>query len=761
MALIPITQENIENVTLVLHPERTIVSSSHGVTGTIKLAEKPSSFLRKISEIKPDSAQVNDDQLEGLLKAASNNYNSGISDVSGILSQYMQVVNSQPPPDRNLVSFSPVRYRQPVNFSDDYNGSPYFMKRNLTQDLMTFYRHGYDFCDFSCTNYNVLNFFSSSFDTNSNALIYANTSSLGRPYTLSGEFSVDFYVNPRYKFASGSSFTAGTILHLSSTLAVSLVSGTLRDQNQDGVGYRLLLQMSQSADVAPSSLNLAAVETGLSFPSNLTFITPDNALLHNRWHHVTIRWGGASRSYGTGSIVIDGTETYFNVPTTTISTQQGPDALVVGNYYNGADAIGKFFNSTVAYNEGLPTIAGFTSDPTGFTFNNPLQAEVHDIKIFDRFLSDLDINSYSTQSDSTDPDLVFYLPPAFSTLTNDRDVLVTPFQTVRKKTYSPFNADMALSVNGFYMNLENYVKDFKTGQFPRLYNLAATEVTSAFDQTANDILYSQSGVSKRNLMILPNDNGRQIPDFNILYNESSDFFKNDLGNVDHSIISMRNIASTPSFLPGVPDVEGMFGPTPESMASAIGSTLTIAQRFKDASSNQVVIFDLTTLGYGRRILPSTLVVSDANMSASHGAVHVTLQDNGNGSLYRADCLTKKATWNSVGNIFYVEGTAILTNPSLALFGKDQFNMSLKGEQRTNVFVVNAPAPASLINSSSNPSYQAFPVTDFVSEREDRFVYITGINLHDENLNVIMRANLAQPIAKRESDEFLFRLKYDF
>jgi hypothetical protein len=224
---------------------------------------------------------------------------------------------------------------------------------------------------------------------------------------------------------------------------------------------------------------------------------------------------------------------------------------------------------------------------------------------------------------------------------------------------------------------------------------------------------------------------------------------------------MRNIAGTSSFLPGLPDVSGMFGPTPESMSTTLGSSLTIAQRFKDTSSNQVVIFDLTTLGYGRRILPNTLVITDNNMSASHDVVSMTLQDNGNGSLYRADCLTKKATWNSVGNIFYVEGTAILTNPTLALFGKDQFDMSLKGEQRTNVFVVNAPAPASLINSSSNPSYQAFPITDFVSEREDRFVYITGINLHDENLNVIMRANLAQPIAKRESDEFLFRLKYDF
>jgi len=761
MAFIPITQENFENVTLVLHPERTIVSSSHGVTGTIKLVERPSSFIRKITDSIPDNVQFNDGQIEGLLTAASLNYNRGDSDISELISQYMKGVNLQSQPDRNSVSFSPVRYRQPVNFTDDYNGSPYFMKRNLTQDLMTFYRHGYDFCDFSCINYNALNFFSSSNDTNATALIYANTSSAGRAYTPTDAFSIDFYVNPRYKFASGSKFTAGTILHLSSTFALSLVSGTLRDQNQDGVGFRLLLQLSQSADFSPSMLNLTNVEAGLSYPSDLTFITPDNSLLHNRWHHVTVRWGGLTRSYGSGSIVIDGVETYFNVPSASISTDDESDALVVGNYYNGPDKIAKFFNETTAYNEGIPSFTGFTTDPVGFTLNNPLQAEIHDLKIFNRFISNVDIVKFDTKSNGTDPDLLFYLPPAFSTITNTREVFLTPFQTTRKTTYSPFNADMSLSVNGFYMNLENYVKDYKTGQFPRLYNLTASVVDTAFEETANEILYKQAGVTKRNLMILPNDNGRQIPDFSILSNESSDFFINDLGNVDHSIISMRNLAGTSSFLPGLNEIDGLTGPTPESMTATSGPALTIAQRFKDASSNQVVIFDLTTLGYGRRILPTSFTLTDSDMSSSHGVVKMTLKDNSNGSLYRADCLTAQATWNSVGNIFYVEGTAILTNPSLALFGKDKFELNLKGEQRTNVFIVNAPAPASLINSSSNPSYQAFPVTDFVSEREDRFVYITGINLHDENLNVIMRANLAQPIAKRESDEFLFRLKYDF
>jgi hypothetical protein len=41
------------------------------------------------------------------------------------------------------------------------------------------------------------------------------------------------------------------------------------------------------------------------------------------------------------------------------------------------------------------------------------------------------------------------------------------------------------------------------------------------------------------------------------------------------------------------------------------------------------------------------------------------------------------------------------------------------------------------------------------------VYITTLNLHDENLNVIGRASFSQPIVKRDSDRIMFRLKKDF
>lgn len=762
MAFIPITPELVENVTLELHPRRTFISSSLGVSGSVQLINRPSTFIKKLSETTSVFAEGTLNSINSYTTEASQRFNAGSPDVSDYLSSYLNFVNIQAQTGLNEIKFDPIRYVQPINYTND-NGSPFLLKTTVRDILMPYYRHGYSVCDFSCGNYHTINFFSSSLGSNDTALIYANvSSSLGRQYTPQSAFTLDFYINPRYLAASGTDYTAGTILHLSSTFALSLVTGSNKDNNQNTDKFRLLLQLSQSADTPPSSISIPGVESGLSFPNDLIFISGDNTLSYNKWHHVTIRWGGASRSNGSGSIVIDNAISYFNIPSSSISTLAKSEGLVIGNYYQGSDDIGRFFNSTVSVSEGVPDIGGPVSDPVNFNFNNQLQAEIHDLKIYNRFLSDEDTRLLESRSLYNDPDLLFYVPPLFSTETPARNVLVTPFQDKFKTTYSPFNVDMSFGVNGYYMNLENFVKDHVTKNIPRLYNLTASVNTGyVFEKTANEVLYENTQVAKRNLLILPNDNGLQKPDFVPITLESSNFFIDDLGCTDHSLISMQNMV-TGAFYPGLPaEFDALGGSTPESPNSSMGTALTLAQRFKDTSSNQVVLFDVSNLGYGMSILPGSFKIIDNDLSGSGGSVKITLKDDGQGSIYRSDALTRNSKWSSVGNIFYNEGVIILTSPSLALFAKNEMTMSFQGEQRTPVMVVNVPCPSSLINSSSNPTYEPFPATQFVNEREDRFVYITGINLHDENLNVIMRANLAQPISKRDSDEFMFRIKFDF
>ena len=52
-------------------------------------------------------------------------------------------------------------------------------------------------------------------------------------------------------------------------------------------------------------------------------------------------------------------------------------------------------------------------------------------------------------------------------------------------------------------------------------------------------------------------------------------------------------------------------------------------------------------------------------------------------------------------------------------------------------------------------------SDYVNELSDKFSYITGVQLHDENLNVVMRVNLAQPVIKRVGDRLVVRARLDF
>ena len=69
----------------------------------------------------------------------------------------------------------------------------------------------------------------------------------------------------------------------------------------------------------------------------------------------------------------------------------------------------------------------------------------------------------------------------------------------------------------------------------------------------------------------------------------------------------------------------------------------------------------------------------------------------------------------------------------------------------------------MLNSSSNASYidNKDQLKASLDPGDDgTFVYISGINFHDDNMNVIARAKLAQPIIKRENDKILFKVSFD-
>tara|TARA_Y100000034_G_scaffold24584_1_gene28857 strand:- start:22420 stop:25266 length:2847 start_codon:yes stop_codon:yes gene_type:complete len=782
------------------------------------------------------------------------------------------------------------------------------IKSTIKNSLMPFYRAKYDSCEYTYTNYHSLNFFTASNVPDDSALIYPNSGSLRGystvtslnpgfahvfgpyrsgylkkqqdprggssnpnnmipykwtvyssavpvfstipPYTLSGSFTFDFHINPRYhNGASDRDFKPGTIVHLPNNYAISLVSGSEKDENGLTKGYRILLQLAESCEAwEPSQIpydvsssnstykNQVAMASPQANESGLMFVTPDNSLQRNHWHHVSIRWGTNLFNDGEGSIRVDNDTYPFTINSSSIRPGAGgtafktAGALFIGNYYSGSDVIdqndneggansAKFFNSTAASNEGVVDL-GFKGDPSGskgdsgFKLNHPLNAEIHDVKIFAEYIDDNLVHSASVLGQTSTGSMLFYLPPYFVKETRPRKILKTPFFDRTAQTNTPFNVTASLAVGGHILNLENFVRDFITNNHPRLYKLTGSTGPTKQDSIGldvgaarihsdktewsfNEYFYASStgsfklanskwravnsgSIRKRNLTILPCDNGLFFPDYEILRSGTlpdslirgpMSRFKGDLGELNLSVINLDNLIASGGnprlwydgmAVPSNAFAEILFSASPEkSSGNGNVGSLAIAQRTRDASSNEIVIFDISNLYYGNRILPGSFKIEDSSLTGSNGSVKITLRDNGKGSLYRADSLTPAPTWASVGNIFYDEGIVLIKSPNIPFFGKDQYKISFKGEQNSHILTINVPCETGLHNSSSNPQYQIVSASFDANDHDPKFVYIDGINLHDDNLNVIMKVKLAQPVKKRQSDEMLFKIREDF
>lgn len=848
MAIIPVTKDDVENFTIVTTPRRTFTfsSGSYGqrVTGSIKIYPRYSTNQKEVLDVFEQgnfkdknfintyeilNKDVRQRRIKSSTRDSSNSLNSYFS-VVGDVSVKTNYTSS-------IQRFSPLDF-----YSDESTVSRYTLSKNTIKDiLMPYYRAQYPNANWSYTNYHSLNFFTISktsqtiptasvllYPNVQNSLLPIQTGFASGTYCLSGAFSFEFHINPRYQ-ADGldaGHFKAGTIFHLSSSYALSLITGSSKDPTGLPSGFRLQLQLSHSADISPSLVNQG------SYPSDLVFVSDDNSLEWNKWHHVAVRWGTNTVNDGTGSFVIDGVERgYFVVPSGTINVntsnaKSNPDALCIGNFYEGTNAgdasQNRFFAYDVSRANGVTPLLTATlsslDEPTAYAFNHPLKAELHDLMIKRYYVSDDEISASGSSgigSLSADTnDLAFYLPPFFTQesairrkhKTTQGGVLQTPYHVISGTTDDPFNVAMAFGVNGHYINLENFTRDFTNSQYPRLINLtgSAQSINGQTTANANKVLYQMNNVAKRNLTILPCDNGNFEPNFEILKSERYiDKYRTISGSfLDWSAIYLDDLVSAqgisnnkdPNLQTFIDWSQDLYGPTPSQPGVSIGSKLQnffnsvdaellnstsdasfnrgifkgmplpIYESLRDPSSNQVTIFNISNIFYGRRILPGSFTLTDTGISGSQGAVKITIKDDSLGNLYRADSDTSHYTQNSIGNIFYDEGIVVIKNPHLFFFGKQQYEVSFKGVSNIFSSKYEILAGSGQLNSSSNPTYALEKSAMRASGDpidKDVFVYISTVNLHDENMNVVAKVKLAQPIIKRFSDKVLFKIAIDY
>lgn len=822
-SIIRLGPSNVETYELILRPKRVFISSSAaGVSqGEVSVFPDGSSVEKDVvipQKFNATNLFGQSSESEVLIEQIKNKHaqqaaeNKTKININSQVQKYMSVVNSQGSSQARSKKVEVMRFTPTFKFTSNT------LRKNIIRETLTdYYRMTYPSVGWNYTNYNCLNFFTSSQTPTSHCLMYHASASVGTsvfPCRPSDAFTFEFYINPKYTTLPATGYKAGTIMHMSSCYAITLHTGSDVLETGEISNFRIALQLSHSADIPPSHLkfgktgiqNVTASRHGVG-KDQLVFVSRPK-LKHNHWHHVALRWGNTSFNNSTGSIVIDGkVDGEFVLPLSKSimptsfkpSVTSDPDALILGNYFEGKNIgttmIAKFFNDKAKEAHGVSSEfpgSALPLRPRGSFFHHPLNAEIHEIRIWNQHRTINQIISGSQRGlrgvTGSNEKLMFYVPPLFQKSSPKRKVFQTPFQMYSSTTDDPFNTALSFGVGGKEINIQNFTMDFARKVYPLPLSLTASQILGSSGlASANDHFAKNHEWNAGTLLIQPCDNGKFMPKFSLLISSSKltetpssgsiyDRFVDEFGNVDLSIIKLNDLMSTGS-LPSIDGRAGPFVPTgssdvssltdelqganPEDPGRAPGSVLTVLNRTRDFSSNEVVFYDISNLYYGSKIEPESLVLIDEEITGSGKKMKMRIQDDGRGNIYRADAKTVHAKWNKIGNIFYDEGLITILSPNINFFGKHQTKLYFRGRQRLFVKELNIPVPAGMINSSSNRDWKKIPPTANASENSDSFVYVSSINIHDENLNVVARAHLAQPFAKRDAESFLVRLKLDF
>lgn len=783
---------DLDYFALETHPKRLYVSSSvDGIEGAVHVYARRTKAENDIVNIDQvfGSSSFNDNNLETIRLLAVNVTSS--TDIDSKVRAYMSAVEDNPFSVRKQQEQHILRFQPPFSFNSN------FLRKSLVREhLMPFYRVESPKASYGFTNYHCFNFFTSSITPSSSAMLFPNPvldDGAGSNYMVSSAFSFEMFIKPKYhQDIIQGDYKPGSVLHLDDSYALSVHSGSNEfDIYGHTNKFKAVLQLG-SADVADGL-------EGWDNSSTMTLFTND-VLERDSWNHVVFTWGGPTHNMGSGSIYVNGSLDKHFVITTPLflghyTGSRDPSVLVVGNYYSGSNvapnAMDRFFSHDPATRDGLLELNGTTglNAPTGSSFTHPLRAEIHDLRLWKRYLPSEEVLRLRANGPDKDlfADLRFAVGPFFTAESPFRTFnggygggeLVTPFFAKDATTTTPFAAQMAFSCGGHYINLENYVRDFATGNYPRLWDLTGSVHTPPPSTilSANDFLYATGSIIKRNYTVLPCDDGLYQPNFNtFLDGLDQSRFVNDLGNQDIGTVSLTNLVSDSaglasnamSSLPDDGNTEGMLndvlGARPEATEVIPGNSMAIYHRTKDASSNQVVLFDVCSLFYGLRIKPKSLRITDSSLHMA--GFGMTLRDDGVGSLYRADSGDDSAKWTSVGNVFYNEGIILIKYPQLYWFGENQFEIEFEGEQTVHVMSLRASVGSGMATESTNTSWTREGSQELYAKRANRptgesMTYVTTVNIHDENLNVIARANLAQPVPKRSQDKMTFVVKIDW
>ena len=395
--------------------------------------------------------------------------------------------------------------------------------------------------------------------------------------------------------------------------------------------------------------------------------------------------------------------------------------------------------------------------------------------------------------------------PFFSHQILGHEVSVEHFVKEFVKGYRPYiHGIHDQSYSGEASLESNYTENINFNE--KLCNLFLTDDTTTADRREDNLLL-------RNYLILPNDNGLTYPKWNLIkerfpssidfiYNKDIygnildgnvsvntliDFYKDDINTtygpsinsnqlnnslyrkdriIDDLDVSLEKYSNgsaqyrLDSYSVNT-NLYANFTNTKKLTTESNTNFLHFYNLTSDAGELYSCHFDIPSAFYGSIIKEETLTLEDRDLYGTAGVLSIKIRDDREGHVYRSDSLTKIAKWNSIGHIFPREGIITVLHPGLSTFGGISYEVNFKSTLGVNVFEINVPCPEGSLNVSTNKGYKVIKPTDYKSDSSAQFVFIDNINLHDENLNIVAKAQLSKPLAKRIDDKYNFRLKLDY
>lgn len=672
------------------------------------------------------------------------------------------------------------------------------------------------------SNYNSIGFISGSNQLTGSSLLYDQSARGTRTFPNMNSFVVSFHIKPPDK--TDSNFTPGTIFQINDFLAVSIVSGSSVDKNGNVDSFKIVSQLTSSEGIDTFSFDynessLTANESTYSDFAKHVAYTSLSILEKNNWYHVMVAYGQNDDSTSFHDIYVDNKLRGYSAPGVLDSAMNQNYAnssghnnphVVIGNKISGVVDFDEFLNSKFEAYQKHNQLNGGSTDPD-LGANQQFRGEVHEISMFYNRTYEVSkdyIHQLSQETlkprminrsigiSSEEPVLGFYLPVLFSSIEDQkflRDPSGNTF-TYNQVKSSHENCVIANSMRMPSVNISSFLGAFSkhdsTIVRPRCINLEEPhDITAENDydlsqySTHQDVSSQIGKYFMRNNLIRSCDNGKFLPNFknyddiitSLSLNEN--FLKSSQNNFDSSHVSMLNVITSSHidtsaitfkfdqdfehYVDKVVDT-GNIPVADKNILSRCPPEYNIMSTYADTGgteSNLSTLINIPTMFYSKRIHPGTIELVDTSTSGSDGFNSYTLKDDGNGLIYRANSLFP-AKYNKCGIVSYEHGLIVLTHPSLAMFGKDEFTVKFRGEHDLNVFKVNTIAGKYEFNKSVNPSYNKIGKYGDTNNNND-IVLISGIEYLDENLNVVMKSKFSQPIAKREFDEILFRSRIDF